>query len=471
MKSTASLPRQMFYYGLGLVLMKGISLLMLPVITRYLIPSEFGVLDVLLTWMNVLGIIFGFAMAEVLYRFSLAADTAKLVYRHLFKLHIYLVAPLLLLLSIASWLCSAWLPEALSQRLVITAIFASGIASVSTLPLCWLRMQERANWFFYCTAGKAVFQAALCWLFLEQGFGIAGVLYAGVISQLLLLVILWRYDRPSADSFDKSNTVLPWQHYLKYAGPLVISGLCLFLVCGAERWIIAGVLGTTDVALYAIASQFAMMVAVSIEPFTLWWFPKRLQMLQHANGLQYVAKSASIGCILSFAAALIMGCLGPLVITQILPPSYAGATKLLPLLCLAMALKQCSHLLNTGCYSSNSTRMVGQINATLAAIAPILYLTACWLWQLDGLLYSLVLIYSLRLCWFFHASQRLLLLPYPLLQLLLCIVSAAALLAVMPNLTFAAAFIATIAMLVGFGTMVLQLCRSISNIRLQEAIS
>ena len=471
MNRAASLPRQMLYYGLGLVLMKGISLLMLPIITRYLLPSEYGVLDVVLTWINVLGIIFGFGMAEVLYRFSLNPDTAKQVYRYLLKLHIYLIVPLLFTFCTAVWLCSSWLPEALTQQIVITAIFASGFASVTTLPLCWLRMQEKANCFFYCTAGKAAFQAALCWLFLEQGLGVAGVLYASVISQLLLLIILWHYDRPFSQRSNSPTALLSWRHYLKYGAPLVVSGLCLFLVCGAERWIIAGVLTTTDVALYAIASQFAMMVAVCIEPFTLWWFPKRLQMLQHKDGLDHVAKFASVGCILSFAAAILIGFLGPVLIIKILPSSYADATTLLPLLCLAMALKQCSHLLNTGCYSGNSTRTVGQINATLAAIAPILYVTACWLWQLNGLLYALVIIYSLRLCWFFYTSQRLLFLPYPMRHLLLCFASAAALLTVMPTLTFASTFVATMTMLFGFGVIVLRLCRSISNVKLREAIS
>lgn len=471
MKSVATLPRQMLFYGLGIVLMKGVSLVMLPIITRYLPPSDYGLLDVLLTWMNVLGIVLGFGMAEVLYRYCPDANSAQQVYRYLLKLHLLLVAPLLVATCVAIFILSAWLPDRLTPQLLLTAIIASGAATLATLPLCWLRMQDQAEWFFYCTAGKALLQAGLCWVFLDNGFSIAGVLYASVISQLILLLMLW-HKQPAVDTSSTSvNFAKPWRLYLNYGFPLVLSGLCLFLVCGAERWIVAAVLSTHDVALYAVASQFAMMVAVSIEPFTLWWYPNRLKMLHQANGLQRVACSAGLGCILSVASALVIGNVGPLVIAFLLPESYGAAAQLLPTLCLAMALKQCSHLLNTGCYTGNSTRAVGHINAALASIAPVFYVIGCWLGQLDGLLVALVMIYSLRLFWFLHVSQRMLLLPYPKQHLICCIGSAALLLAVMPYMSVVPTSIITMLLLASFSVVLLKLSRFVSNNVPQQVLS
>ncbi|MGL5237645.1 MAG: oligosaccharide flippase family protein, partial [Plesiomonas shigelloides] len=60
--------QQMFFYGLGLILMKGISLIMLPVFTRYLSPAEYGQLEVLLALVNIGTLLLGLGLVDALYR-------------------------------------------------------------------------------------------------------------------------------------------------------------------------------------------------------------------------------------------------------------------------------------------------------------------------------------------------------------------------------------------------------------------
>lgn len=401
---------QMVYFGAGVLLMKGVSFLMLPVVTHFLTPAEYGVLDVLITWMNVLGIVFGLGMAETLYRFSSQSKHPASVFSDLLQLHLWLLLPLTLFCLVVVLLGHRWLPESLQLSFLLLSLLAAGLGTVLTLPFCWLRMQGRADWFFFCSVTKVLLQAGLCWFLLEQGLGLIAVLIASVVSHLVLVaLLLWRipFHKPWTDR-------ALWQgQYVRYGAPLVFSGLCLFFVCGAERWILAAVLTPTDLAHYAVASQFALMVAVCIEPFTLWWFPKRLAMLQQERGLQQVANMAVLGCIGTVVAAVSIGMIGPLLIRWLLPVSYHEAATLLPWLCLAMALKQCSHLLNTGCYTQDHTRQVSKINAQLAFIAPLLYWFSCAQFGLSGLLISLILLYALRLYWFYSQSQHLLQLPYP----------------------------------------------------------
>lgn len=426
MKSRLTVGRQMLFYTLGLLLMKGVSLLMLPVITHYLSPTEYGMLDALLTWLNVLGIILGLGLSEALYRFTAQQPQPLLLYQQLLQLHLWVMLPIVLTLALVVTVLPGLLPTALQLPLLQVTIVIAALASATTLPLCWLRLQDRADWFFYCTAGKALLQSLCCWIFLELGYGLAGVLAASLLSHFVLLALLANEASalrqiPRFDQFQRQS--------LCYGLPLVLSGLCLFLLYGAERWIIAGVLSTAVLAQYAVASQFALMVAVCIEPFTLWWFPKRLQMFQQADGLKQVANSAVLGCLLTMVAAVCIGALGPLVIYRLLPESYHQAADILPLLCLAMALKQCSHLLNTGCYVGHSTTPVAKINAYLAVVSPALYLIGCVLAGLAGLLFALVLVYFGRLVWFYRASQALLTLPYPVHRLALALLPSAALLA------------------------------------------
>lgn len=61
---------QMAAFALSIALSKGLSLIMLPIFTRFLTPAEMGELELVATTMAVLGILISFALHEALYRFA-----------------------------------------------------------------------------------------------------------------------------------------------------------------------------------------------------------------------------------------------------------------------------------------------------------------------------------------------------------------------------------------------------------------
>ncbi len=61
---------QATFYVLALGVSKGISLLMVPVFTHYLLPADYGRLDVLQTLANLLTIVVAMGLADTLYRFA-----------------------------------------------------------------------------------------------------------------------------------------------------------------------------------------------------------------------------------------------------------------------------------------------------------------------------------------------------------------------------------------------------------------
>ena len=67
MKSTVL--NQAGYYALGIIMMKGVSLLMIPYVTRQLTPVEYGTLEILILFADVSTIIIGFGLVEALNRF------------------------------------------------------------------------------------------------------------------------------------------------------------------------------------------------------------------------------------------------------------------------------------------------------------------------------------------------------------------------------------------------------------------
>lgn len=62
--------KNMALYGISIVLMKGVSLFMLPYIANHIPQYELGRLELLATFAMILSVVLGFSLHEALYRFA-----------------------------------------------------------------------------------------------------------------------------------------------------------------------------------------------------------------------------------------------------------------------------------------------------------------------------------------------------------------------------------------------------------------
>lgn len=398
--------KQPLYYAFGLILMKGIAFLMLPIVAHFLTSDDYGRLDLWLSIINFASIIIGFGLLEGLYK--LAQPDNKAAFAELLATAAsqqILLAAILLVFALPLLF---WLPADLRLQALLATItlFSSAFINV---PLSWLRLIDSAKQFFYFTATKALAQAGLTALFLWLGWGVTGVLLSAAISATGLAIVLTL----------KQFTYTGWhwhpavaQQLLRYGAPLVVSGILLFISAGAERWILAAQVNLAALAQYAIALQFAMMAAFLTEPFTLWWFPKRFAILQSEHGLAKTARFAQAIAHLSIAFAMLIALLAPALIDWLLPARYQKAATLIPWLALGIALKQISHLFNTGCYHQQQPTSVLSLNAICAVLALGSFYLASSAAGLWGIVAAFIGIYGFRALLFTLVSQRLLWLPY-----------------------------------------------------------
>ena len=406
--------RQQMLYALGIVIMKGVSLFMLPFIAHQLSPAEFGTLEVLNS-LNALGsVLVGLGLLNTMFRFvgfaRSQAERKELV-AEIFGLNL-LVAGLLFVVGfpLAGWL-SGLLPGQTDQYMVQLAIAMIALEGCIGIPLGWLRHAERVGLFFVLNTGKALLQAALVLLFLVQGRGIAGVLEAGLIAALALAVLLVIIQY--RDSGIRLNPA-SYRKVLLYSIPLVGSGLLGFVLTGLDRWIIASEVGTAQMAQYALAAKFALLAAIMLQPFLMWWSPRRFSVLNEPDGARKVARLAAMGSAISLLIVVGVGLLSPLLIGLLFPADYAEAARFLPWLVLTVAIKDSAELLNLGCYTGDRTHTQFLINLAGGVAGLLAMLLLVPLWAAWGATWALLIAQTLRLLLYFVLSQRVLPLDYPL---------------------------------------------------------
>jgi len=410
--------KQSLLYGGSIALMKGVSLLILPFIAHQLSTAEFGRLEVISTLAIIGSILVGMGLEDTLFRFAGSAENKQ--QRAHIAAQIYSLTLLITLISlIFGWLgastIATWIPgnpSIYEVRLVLCVLALEGCIAI---PLGWLRMNNHALSFFIASSGRALVQAMLVVALLYFGRGVAGILEAGLIAaimQTLLLCYLQLRDTGLAFELQTGKRAFI------YSLPIVASGLVAFALNGLDRWILAEHSSLADVAEFGIAAKFALATVLLLQPFGMWWSPRRFTVLNARGGAQKVARFSAMGAALAILIATLVALLCPTLISTLLPDSYTDAGQYALALVLVMLLKELVELFNIGCFTGKTTSCQFMINllAALIGIAGMLVLTPEY--QVWGIIYALLTAQSLRLLLFYHASQYFLPLNYPIRDLL-----------------------------------------------------
>ena len=411
--------KQTLLYGFSIALMKGISLIMLPFIAHHLTTEDFGRLEVISTLAIIGSILVGMGLEDTLFRFAGACKDA--IERKKVAAEIFSLALIIGIFSgIVGWVIaeqiSHWIPgnpSIYQVRLVLLMLALEGLIAI---PLGWFRMRNKVYSFFFSTIGRALMQAALVLIFLNSGRGVDGVLEAGLIAAILQAVIIGGlHYKDTGFHFSKKTA----SSSFTYSLPIVGSGLVAFALNGLDRWILADHTTLSDVAQFGVAAKFSLAVVLLLQPFGMWWSPKRFEVLNEANGRDKTVKFISIGISLALIITVMVGLSAPLLINWLMPESYAMSAQYIVGLVFIMLLKEITELVNIGCFTGKTTYTQLIINVIGAILGVIFMLWWTPIYGVWGIILALLAAQLLRLVLFFYASQRELPLSYPIMPLII----------------------------------------------------
>jgi O-antigen/teichoic acid export membrane protein len=396
--------RAALLYALALGWAKGLSLLLLPLITAQLAPADFARLELLASAGEIAALLAGAGLVDTLYRFGapmagrvlgLAVGIAGLGLAAAL-----LVAPL-----------GALLPLAAAREEVALLGIAVALEAAIGVPLAWLRMQGRALAWSVTMALRGTAQAGLAAVLLLSGHGVAGVLAAGAVATAITALLLVRMQaRETGLRLDPGA----WRRLLAYGLPLTGGGLAAFCLGTADRWFLAGAVAPEALAHYALAAKISLVAALLTQPFELWWYPRRIEVLEGSDGAARSARMVGFGAALVLLAAAAVALGGPVLITLATPAAYHGALAWLPWLCAAVALQSLGSLVNVGCYMGRTGAQPLAVNGAAAAVALVLYVALIPPFGVAGAIAATLAAQAVRLGAFLWLSQRRRPVAYPL---------------------------------------------------------
>lgn len=356
----------MSLFAIALVINKSISLLMLPVLPHFLTPEQMGKLELLTTFGVVTTLLVSFALHEALYRFvGVEKDAQKRTasLNQLYSLSVLIAGAVaaILLLLIASFPIPD--PFARIEFAVVTlAIVLEGSIAIGT---AWLRTQDdKAKTLLQVMVTTTLLQVTFIVAALALHPHVISVLIGGLIAAVMQFVWLHIINR-YALTLPKITLT---KQYLNYCLPVMLSALVAFCLNGAERWFIGANASLATLGIYAIAVKFAVGMCILVQPFGMWWMPRRFTYLENGRDNEAV-RISHLGMIYVSALSIVVATLAMVMISNFLPDTYHEAVLYTLFLLPIAMLKEWSELLNIAILFKRRTRWLLGINVVSAFVA------------------------------------------------------------------------------------------------------
>jgi O-antigen/teichoic acid export membrane protein len=260
-------------YGLGGLVSRILAVLLLPLYTRYLSPSDYGKVETLIALTTVAGIALRMGITSALFRFyfdSPEPEQRRLVLRTSFwftmsMATLGLVAGLVLSPEISELLFGS--PD---DWELVAASFVNLWVNMNYEQLTSLfRLEERSTAFVSASLANIFLTvAATLVLVVALDKGPLGVIVGNFLGTLLVYVALVGYRREQLGlQFDRGLL----REMNRFGVPLMPTALFLWVTNFSDRFFLVKLSDTTEVGLYSVGVRIASAMVLLLTAFRLAW--------------------------------------------------------------------------------------------------------------------------------------------------------------------------------------------------------
>jgi O-antigen/teichoic acid export membrane protein len=361
-------------YAVTNVLTRSVVFLLLPILTRYLGPEDFGRVAMYTIALGLVSPLVGFSTEGAIGRQYFEREQLDFPNYVTNCLYILLVtsaiAAIVLIVFSPTISTVLALPPGWVWTLVVVAIARYLFNVVLNL---W-QLRGRVLAYAGLVLGQTIFAAALSiilvvWLgygWEGRVFGDIGSLAAGSIAAIVLLV--------GAGYLKHGVSGTHLAHALKFGGGLIPHLYGGTLMAITDRIFITNMFGVGETGLYVVGGQIAMIISVLEHSFNQAWSPWLFERLQR-NEAGELARIRRITwtynvVIISIAIALALG--APSVLHLVVGPDYSGASQFVLWLALGNAFVGMYKMVANQIFFANQTQLLSVVTFTSGLVNVVL---------------------------------------------------------------------------------------------------
>ncbi len=367
--------KQSFVWGLGGILTKVASFIMLPLYTHYLVPRDYGTWELLDLVMSLLGMLLNMGLTAAILKYYAAADTKEERRKIISSSFVFA----LLTGLTAFCLGSAAIPLATralfgpgSSSLYLLLSFSYAImAYIATVPYTLMRARNQVQKLVVYDTVGSVFILVLNFCFVVfLRLGLLGVLLSPLLIGTVKTIVLFIWTR---HDFGISPDRKRMRQLLVFGGPLVLSNFTMFALNFSDRFFLRELRSIEMVGIYAVGYKFGYMLNfLVIQPFNMMWQARMFAIQKQPDHLRIFRQIFVLYSLVLIASGLGLALFGSAVVPILVDPRYVGAAAIIPTISLAYVFLGLGYFLQLGMYLASRTMLVGVVSA-IAAIANLAF--------------------------------------------------------------------------------------------------
>ena len=346
LKKLQHLTRSLTIYGIGDVATTIVSFLLLPVYVRYLSPSDYGIIALLLTVEVVAKIVFRWGVDASFMRlyFDCQDQRARQVLASTIFFFLLAANGVLLALALVAAPFAAdhlfGVPgQAAVLRLVLVNTFIIGFYFI---PFHVLRIQDQSRQFtlltFIRSAATLVLRLALV---VVGGLGVMGVVLADILVSFGFTIVLIKWFVPLIRPVFSRGVLID---ALRFGLPRVPHGVAQQVMAISDRYLLNRFLWTglgmperersaaalRDIGVYSIGASFALAMKLFLSAFEYAWAPFYFATMKEAGATRTFSAVTTYGLAILLLLAAGLAAIADDLVRLMTEPQFYGAARVIP---------------------------------------------------------------------------------------------------------------------------------------------
>lgn len=331
-------------YFFSNVARRGLSFFLLPIYTRYLSPSEYGVIEIVellaAVMIIVLGVpVFADSITRIYFDYSDRRERVSVISTGM-MLTIFLSTIVILIGALGGGIASKALFHTTNYASLIAWTFTSVLLSnVAEVGLAFQRIQRRASFVAIYSCSQFALAGGLNVYFLAfarkgiWGFVLSKLISMGVGAFFIFIVTV----RETGFGFNPEA----FRRMIHFGKGLVLTSIGFFIIHFSDRIFLNSFKTTTEVGIYALAYKFGFVISYLVgNPFKSVWEVNAFEYMHSPQWKFQAAKMAQYFFLSLSGVALILSVFARPIIAAVASSSYAMAAGLIPILTFAYVMRE-----------------------------------------------------------------------------------------------------------------------------------
>ena len=357
-------------YTLGNIIPQIAGFILLPLYTKYLSPTAYGIVNSLQVLTGLLAVFFTLAVDRAVYRlyFDHKTEKSKKDYLGTITISLFFISTIILILIFLFKNPIGQIYKSIQfYPYYLYAILTAFFAVYSIIPKIYFQLNGKAGMFIMLSIGQFLLNTGFTiWYVIEKNQGAEGMLKAGMIANICITPLV-AYISYKTINFSFKIDLL--KDSLGFSIPMIPALLTSWILNISDRIFIERYFTLADVGVYSLGYKIAGLVSLFTAAFNQAFAPvfyKLANSEDQINAKKQLYKYSNTYILVILLISFFIAFFSKEVILLMFNIKFQEAYKIIPIITLAFLISQISGLFNLMIYQKKKVILltfVGLISA------------------------------------------------------------------------------------------------------------